>query len=154
MAARNYSTDFKKTVLKHLRENGYNYYQTAKKFKVSKNTIKAWDDYPNNLPEEVKLKIELNHLKRTKGLKRKESIANSSPIIQQEIPQDIKGLEQYAIKAALTRGIMLLDYAGSSKEFSDIAKSLVSLIQIPEDRKKQTGASLSDLILKHLKEKQ
>jgi hypothetical protein len=49
---------------------------------------------------------------------------------------------------------MLLDYAGSSKEVSDIAKSLVSLIQIPEDRKKQTGVSLSDLILKHIKEKQ
>lgn len=41
MAARNYSPEFKEKVLSYLRQNGYSYYQTAKKFKISKNTIKS-----------------------------------------------------------------------------------------------------------------
>ncbi len=88
------------------------------------------------------------------SIKLSESTPASSKVIHQEIPKDIKGIEQYATKAALTKGILLLDYVESSKEFSDISKSLVCLIQIPEDRKKQTASSLSDLILKHIKEKQ
>lgn len=134
-SARNYSKEFKEKVLQHLKDNGHSYYPTAKKFKISKNTIKAWDDYPNNLPKEVQLRIKVNQLQRTKSLPKQAAVKSPNHIISENLPDTITGLEHHAIKAALSKGIFLLDYVSSTKEYLEVTKALCTLIQLPENIK-------------------
>ncbi|NPD47604.1 hypothetical protein [Lentimicrobium sp. S6] len=147
MAARNYSEEFKEGVLKYLRNNGHSYYKTAKKFKISKNTIKAWDDYPNNLPEEVQLRIKVNQLQRTKSLPKQAPVKYPKHIISENLPDTIKELEHHAIKAALTKGVFLLDYVSSAKEYLEVTKALSTLIQLPEGIKTVPKKSAMELFL-------
>ncbi len=146
MAAKNYTGEFKETILKHLRANGYSYYKTAQKFKVSINTIKSWDDYPNNLPEEVQLRVKLNQLQRTKSLKKQAHTTVTTPIVVEDLPMSIQGLEHHAIKAALTKGIFLLEYTSNPREYSDVTKMICKLIELPNHLKRKPQPSIVELL--------
>ncbi len=154
MAARNYSEEYKTDVLAYLRTNSHSYYKTAKKFKVSTNTIKAWDNYPNNLPEEVRLRIKLNKLQKTKK-KSPESInSHPSSLTLENLPDDFRSLELYAIKSALQKGIFLLDYVNDTKEYLEITKALTAIMQLPANIKNEPRISPKQQVEEFLRKKQ
>jgi len=146
MAAKNYSREYKDEVLNHLRENDYSYYRTAKKFRISINTIKSWDDYPNNLPEKVQLRIKLNQLQRTKSVKKQARTTVSNPIVIEDLPLGIRELEYHAIKSALTKGIFLLDYISNPREYSEVTKTICKLIEIPNHLKRKPELSIDEIL--------
>jgi transposase-like protein len=151
MAAKNYSTEFKNDALNYLHSNGYSYYRTAKKFKVSINTIKSWDNYPNNLPDEIANRMELNRLKRSKSaVKDKRSLRQQS--FHEELPDDVNKLIPIAIIKSLKRVIQVIENTSNPKDVSFLLKSIIELSKTPSDfRNYKTEKSALDIILEQYK---
>jgi transposase-like protein len=144
MAARQYNDEFKEKVLSDLRTNGYSYYKTAKAFHISINTLKAWDDYPNNLPAQLKKK---RQTKKTTDCKN-----YTNAITQENLPDSIDAIESIAIKEALKSGILLLNQIKNPKDYLDVVRALSELIKLPDQSKYSKPKSALEELLRIHKE--
>lgn len=133
MSTKKYSEKKRNEVLMFLRENDHSYYRTAKKFKISSNTIKSWDDYPSNVPKEAMDRINRNKNKQKK-------VRQSSSKVQilelekreKELPDDIRELFNMTFRKSLKRIIILLEDNTDLKDHNHTIKSLIALSNLPK----------------------
>ncbi len=148
MAARKYTEKKRKEVLAFLKENEHSYYRASKKFKISINTIKNWDDYPNNVPKEAMLRIAANKAKQKKKSSQNKSQIKNLKENEQELPEDIVSLISIALEKSLKRVIILIDTISTVKEISYITKAVVEMSKIPSEfRAKNNGKSVLETLL-------
>jgi len=141
MAGKKYSDKVKQEVLEYLRKNNHYYLRTAKHFNISPNTIKAWDDYPNNVPEEAKQRILNNTACQKKSLivKNREMLMLKEELNQ--IPDSVPGLVQLAKKSILKKLVILIPTIDNAKELLYLVQTLVNIDKLEIQSKPVEGSA-------------
>jgi hypothetical protein len=141
MANPKYDDDFKIKVLEHTRANGYQWGKTAKKFRISVNTVKSWHKNHSHLVPEIYIP--------------EEKILDKIATTRLNELKNIRGQAENVAKFALQRlekSLMDKNMKISPSQLANIFSKIAPFIMPKFDEKEGDGKTLEDLTIDFVQE--